>query len=150
MIPTARATALIQHLQDTYGAHCDSTPTGAQWRRVLERSDPLTLVNFFKLRQRAVYPNPEEGISGQEAFSRYTAQSIPAVARAGGSFLFVGQFGGTFIGPDEEWDLVAIASYPSAEALVRLFEDPTYAEVYPHRTAACAAQKVLLGTPMPS
>lgn len=126
-----------QKIDDLVAAFGDggdgSTPTRDQWRRALGRSDdkPITLLNLFKIRDQA-------------AFDRYAEISIPAMQKAGGKFLLIAPCVGTFLGEEEDWDLVAIGSYPDAGSLLRLFDDPEYRAAFPYRSAACARQKVLI------
>ena len=130
-----------------YGAGEDgSCPTAEQWERLLSRpaDRPVTLVNFFKIRGEADYETGEQGISGQDAFSRYAAISIPTMERVGGKFLYVGPCQGAFLGEEEDWDLIAVGSYPDLEALVALYSDEGYRAVFHHRAAACEKQKVLV------
>lgn len=141
----------LRQLGEWYGDGQDGAcPTSDQWRRILERpaDKPITLINFFKLRESARYPvgaQPDEGeISGQDAFGRYSAVSMPTMQRVGGRFLLVGPFEGMFQGEDEDWDLVAIGSYPDLQAFLGLYTDPDYRAVFHHRTAACARQKVIV------
>lgn len=110
-----------------------NTPTGAQWRHVLQRdaTAPITLINFFKIRDQA-------------AFDRYAETSIPAMQAVGGEFLLIAPFEGMFLGEAEDWDLVAIGRYPNVAALLELFDNPDYAAAFPHRTVACARQKVMI------
>lgn len=143
--------APISKLIACYGDGIDGTsPMANQWQRVVERApgQPLTLVNFFKLRQVAVYRQDIPGVkttcSGQEAFDRYAAVSMPTLAKVGGRFLLVAPFEGMVIGEDEDWDLVAIGTYPNGKALRLLFDDTDYQACFVHRTAACERQKVYL------
>ncbi len=140
--------AVIARLIDWYGNGQDgSAPTKEQWRRTLESltEGPLTLVNLFKLREKAQYSDTKEKVSGQEAFDRYASVSVPAMERAGGAFLYLGPFAGTFLGEDEDWDMVVIGQYPDVSNLLKLFEDPLYRDAFHHRTAACLRQKVYVG-----
>ncbi len=127
-----------------------ASPTRNQWQCIANRPDsnPVTLVNFFKLRGRAVYSQNPAGVddpgTGQDAFDRYAQVSIPTLAKVGGKFLLVAPFEATFVGEDEDWDLVAIGSYPNSASLLALFEDADYRAVFFHRTAACGRQKVIV------
>lgn len=129
-----------------------ASPTTDQWQRIFEmpEDDPITLINFFKLNDVANYPTGidviDTNVSGEEAFNRYAAVSIPTMERVGGRFLLVGPFAGTFLGIEEDWDLIAIGQYPNLEALISLYSDEHYRGVFVHRTAACRAQKVLIAT----
>ena len=134
-----------------YGDGSDgASPTKSQWRHVVNRpaDSPVTLVNFFKLRARALYTDDMAGLgeaaTGQDAFDRYAAVSVPTLDKVGGKFLLVAPFEETFVGGDEDWDLIAIGSYPNSAALLALFEDTDYRGAFPHRTAACERQKVVV------
>ena len=141
----------VRRLLDWYGEGAGgSAPTAAQWRRVLERpaEGPITLINFFKMRDRAHYPEssdaPDRPGSGEEAFARYAEVSVPSLEKVGGRFLLLAPFEASFLGEEEDWDLVAIGSYPNTHAMLALYEDPDYRAVFFHRVAACARQKVLI------
>jgi len=119
------------------------------WTRLESASgQPVTLVNFFKLRAEAVYspdfPGGDANVDGQTAFNRYAAVSMPTLVKVGGQFLAAAPFGGTFVGESEDWDIVAIGTYPDAEALLSLYETPEYQQAYAHRNAACITQRVSL------
>jgi uncharacterized protein (DUF1330 family) len=125
-------------LSNAYGN--EMAPTAGQWRHMLAgpADAPITIINFFKLR-----PVAGEG-SGLQAMMSYAAVSGPALSKVGGRFLVSGPFEGTFMGDDEDWDLVAIASYPDREALLALLDDADYREAWRHRVAAVERQKVLI------
>ena len=118
-----------------------STPTQLQWQRVLNlpSNEPLTLVNFFKFRARAEYHNSEahQGLSGEEAFNKYAEVSVPCMQQAGGSFLFLGNYKGDFIGEEEPWDMIVVGQYPTLENFKALYSDDAYIAAFRHRTAAC-------------
>lgn len=75
---------------------------------------------------------------------RYAAVSGPTLEKVGGRFLLSGPFETTLIGDDEDWDLVAIGSYPSREALLALFDDGAYRDAWGHRVAAVERQRVVV------
>lgn len=137
----------VKQLCEWYGDGRDGTcPAPAQWRHILERpaATALTLINFFKLRDVAAYPDAAEAASGQQAFSRYAEVSMPTMERVGGRFLLVGPYEGMFLGEPEDWDLIAVGSYPDTEAVMALYADPGYRAAFRHRAAACARQKVVI------
>lgn len=144
----------VNRMVDQFGHWYASAATGTcpspdQWTRILARDPdrPFALMNFFKLREIARYePDQDDGVpvSGEEAFARYSAISIPTMDRVGGSFLLVGSFQGSFVGGDENWDLIAVGRYPNLEAFQGLYGDEAYQSVFHHRTAACERQKVLI------
>lgn len=138
----------VEDVMDAYGgAAWSRLPGNEVWEQILGAGDAkVTLINFFKFRERADYSHTEisenRDVTGKEAFDRYAAVSGDCLTKAGGHFLLVAPFGGTFIGEDIAWDLIAIGSYPNAEAIVSLFEQDDYRQAYVHRTAACDAQRV--------
>lgn len=125
-------------------------PTRDQWVRALDgpMDRPVTLINLFKFRDVAQYATPvsaeDATLSGQEAFGRYASVSMPVMERIGGRFLLVGPSEGTFLGEEEDWDLIAIGSYPDRHALLNLYSNADYRAAFKHRTAACARQKVVM------
>jgi uncharacterized protein (DUF1330 family) len=127
-----RAARFTAHYGEQHG------PTRAQWRRMLSGrgGTPITLINFFKLNNT--------GGGGLEAMMRYASISGPTLEKMGGRFLLSGPFETTFIGDDEDWDIVAIASYPDRAALVALHEDEAYRHAWADRVAAVARQRVLI------
>jgi uncharacterized protein (DUF1330 family) len=142
----------LEQLVTLYGDGGDGTcPTPAQWTRILNHPEdqPLVLINMFKLRDTADYEeelnDTGPNVSGEEAFGRYAAVSMPTMERVGGQFLHVGPAGGTFLGEEEDWDIIAIGRYPNVEAFLGLYTDPAYQKAFSHRTAACARQEVHIG-----
>lgn len=141
----------VQQLCAWYGDGQEgSAPSADQWRQILERptNESITLINFFKYRQIAEYPpdslQSRERISGQDAFQLYASVSIPTMEQVGGKFLLVGPFEGMFLGEAEDWDLIAIGTYPNLESFMGLYTDPDYRAASRHRTAACERQKVIV------
>ena len=148
MTANQSASARIDSLTAVYGDGADGVaPSARQWAALFNRDPdaPVTLVNFFKMRQTADYPEgAEEGGSGRDAFERYSTVSVPTMEAAGGRFLLAAPAAGAFCGPEEDWDLIVVGTYPDMHALFRLFENPDYQACYRHRTAACAKQKVIV------
>lgn len=139
----------VDQLVAWYGDGADGAgPTPAQWRHIVARpaDSPVTLLNFFKLRAHAYYAKEavDNPGTGQDAFDRYAAVSMPTLQKVGGKFLLVAPFEEMFVGEKEDWDLIAIGSYPDSAALLALFEDADYRAVFFHRTAACERQRVVV------
>lgn len=146
----AESSPRVGGLIERYGDGLDgSSPTAAQWARLLEgpADAPITLINLFKLRTTARYAHPTESsaspLSGGEAMMRYAAVSGSALEKVGGRFLLTAPFEASLMGDEEDWDMVAIGSYPSRDALLALFQDEDYAEAFRHRAAATERQRVL-------
>lgn len=138
----------VEGLLEAYRGARGAAPSRAQWRSLLTlpADQPVTLLNFFKFRSHARYPADAEttGLSGQDAFGRYAAVSAPALEAVGGRFVLLAPFGGSLVGEDEDWDLIAAGSYPGPDAVFALFEGEAYRDAYRHRVAACERQKVLV------
>ncbi len=138
----------VDSLVACYGDGVDgNAPTQAQWRRVLERDpdQPFALINFFQFRKIADYQSAQSSaISGEDAFDKYAAVSIPSMKAAGGEFLLVAPFAGSFLGDEEDWNLVAIGKYPNLQAFLSLYQNEEYIRAFAHRTAAVAQQKVMV------
>jgi uncharacterized protein (DUF1330 family) len=141
----------LHELARWYGPGEDgSCPTRSQWQAILERpaDQAVSLVNFFRFRDHAAYPEgtPEFGaaISGEEAFGKYAAVSVPTLERVGGRFVLMGPSEGSFVGPDESWHLIAAATYPDLASIMALYTDADYIQAFRHRTAGCADQKVFV------
>lgn len=141
----------VDRLIAWYGDGQDgSSPTAEQWRQLVARDPdaPVTFVNFFKMREQAkpaeTMPAAATSETGEDAFSRYASVSVPTVEKVGGKFLLLAPFEASFIGDTEDWDLIAVGAFPTAEAALALYEDADYRGVYPLRTAGCARQKVVM------
>ena len=150
MDPDRNRMQRIETIIAGYGCGASSgMPDRAAWAVVaaLREDQPVTLINFFAFRDIAQYhgaSDDPEPVSGETAFGRYTDVSLGCVTEVGGHFLLVAPFGHGFIGPREHFDLAAIATYPSIENLLGLYELAEYRRAYPHRTAACRDQRVSL------
>lgn len=140
----------VENLMHWYEAEqTGARPSQAQWQHILSlpKDKPITLINFFKFREEARYQaNGNEPVSGSDAFGRYAAVSIPTMETIGGKFLHVGPSAGSFLGEEEDWDLIAIGSYPDVDALYALYSDEDYREAFHHRSAAVERQKVVACT----
>ena len=134
---------IIAEMTTAYGEGSDA-PSRRQWEALLAlpRETPVTLINFFRFREKADYGDESVQKSGEEAFNDYAAVSVPTLEKVGGSFRIIAPFAASLIGPDEDWSLSVMASYPDIDAVLALFRDDSYREAYRHRAAACADQRV--------
>ncbi len=122
--------------------HLDPDPDAA--RALFSRPDtgPVVMLNLLRFREQADYsatPDlaPPEPISGEAAYARYSAHTLPFLAASGGSVLFQGTAGNWFIGPaDERWDHVLLVRQASLAAFRAFASDPAYLAGLGHRTAA--------------
>lgn len=125
------------------------TPTHAQWQALItaEAGGPIHVINFVKLRAQARYDTDaaEPETTGLQAFMRYGAGSAPRIQAVGGTMTFGGRQERTFIGDDEDWDIIVTATYPDRRSFVRLFLDADYRDAFRHRRAAVDRYRAVIG-----
>lgn len=103
---------------------------------------PIYMVNLLKFREKAVYEDGREtGLSGEEAYDLYGAGVSRLLLKHGGAPMFGAKVERLMLGEVEElWDKVAIAMYPSRQAMLEMMMDPEMAEISAHRSAGLAGQ----------
>ena len=134
----------IEELVSLYGEG-KNYPSRDQWETLLagDLEKPLTVVNFFKLYERANSTIINEPMSGEEAFGKYAETSVPKVAQVGGHFVLRGFVEGDFIGKDlEKWHIIAIGQYPKRENFLELLMEQDYKNAFKYRQAAVENQNV--------
>jgi uncharacterized protein (DUF1330 family) len=95
--------------------------------------------------------------SGAGAYREYSDQVIKMVEDRGGKVIWTGRPESVLIGDSDadEWDLVALVSYPSRAAFIEMVTSPNYEQAHTHRERgldrtvllACEQLVSLLGTP---
>jgi len=126
-------------------------PTQEAGRAFFQRgiAGPVVMLNLLRFRAVADYAAhpelaPPAAISGAEAFERYVANTLPYLARSGGSLMFMGAGGPFLIGPqDERWDRVMLVRQSSVPAFLAFAEEAGYLAGLGHRTAALADSRLL-------
>jgi len=103
---------------------------------------PIYMVNLLKFKDQAVY---EDGrpttLTGREAYDIYGAAVSQLLKEFGGAALFAADVERLMLGEVEElWDEVAIAMYPSRQAMLGMMQSPTMLEIAKHRAAGLAGQ----------
>ena len=103
---------------------------------------PFTMVNLLKFRDRAEYPDGSGAhLSGREAYQRYAVAVQQCLASVGARGIYAGEVTGLLLGEIEEnWDMIALAEYPSLDAMREMVSSPEYAAAAVHRTAGLAGQ----------
>jgi uncharacterized protein (DUF1330 family) len=73
--------------------------------------------------------------SGAGAYREYSDQVVRMVESRGGKVIWTGRPENVLIGDSEadDWDLVALVSYPSRAAFVDMVTSPKYEEAHTHR-----------------
>jgi len=122
-------------------------PTGEQIKRLLEEGPegPIIMLNLLKFRDKATYAadarEPER--TGAEAYNVYSQTALRKVGEVGGEIFFASPAHAAVVGPEDEWDLVALVRYPSRHAFLNMVADPEYQACSHHRTAALANSRLI-------
>jgi uncharacterized protein (DUF1330 family) len=132
--------------------HIDPTREQFDAFKALPRDAPIAMLNLVRYRQRAAYPDCHDcaalGLTGAEAYARYSEESGPIFRRVGGSVIWSGAPRLVLIGPaDEAWDTAFVAFYPSAQAFLEMVTDPAYRVAVVHRRAAVATSRLIRCAP---
>jgi uncharacterized protein (DUF1330 family) len=103
---------------------------------------PMVMVNLLKFKDKATYPDGRDlDLSGRDAYSRYGAGVVACLAKVGGRVVYSGPVSGILLGDVEEmWDAVALAYYPSPQAMLQMVALPEYQAIEIHRYAGLAGQ----------
>jgi uncharacterized protein (DUF1330 family) len=104
--------------------------------------EPIYMVNLLKFKEKAVYPDGRETtLTGREAYDIYGAAVSELLKEFGGEAVFAADVERLMLGEVEElWDEVAIAMYPSRDAMLQMMISPKMQEISIHRTAGLAGQ----------
>lgn len=105
-------------------------------------TEPMVMVNLLKFKDMAEYPDGRDaGLTGREAYLRYGAAVQKCLEMVGGRAVFSGDVTGLVLGDVEElWDMVALAYYPSPQAMLQMVALPEYQGIEIHRFAGLAGQ----------
>lgn len=125
-------------------------PERETWERfkALPRDRPIQMLNMIKLRPLAEYPphHPDhgKGMTGRQAYDAYGREGAAIFQRIGGRQVWSASPEMTVIGPKgEDWDLIFVVEYPSADAFMSMIFDPEYREHIRLRTAAVADSRLI-------
>src|ERR1700693_5369876 len=105
-------------------------PTDQQLADLIASTEegPLVMLNLLRFKERA--DGVDEGISGAEAYARYSAATEPFLRAVGGRLRAALQAQETVIGPEgREWDLVLLVEYPSRAKFTEMAANPEYLKV---------------------
>ncbi len=104
--------------------------------------EPIYMVNLLKFKEKAEYDDGREtSLTGREAYDIYSAAVSELLKEFGGLAIFAAEVERLMLGEVEElWDEVAIARYPSRQAMLQMMMSPTMQEIGVHRAAGLAGQ----------
>lgn len=126
-------------------------PTQAAGRAFVMRqlSGSVVMLNLLRFRDIADYAAtpelaPSSPITGEQAFERYIAHTMPYLHASGGRIEFLGSGGAWLIGPpDERWDMMMLIRQQSAESFLSFATHREYLAGLGHRTAALEDSRLL-------
>jgi hypothetical protein len=110
---------------------------------------PVVMLNLLRFRRVADYsatPHlaPSEPISGEQAYARYIAHTLPFLEASGGEVIFVGKGGALLVGPsNERWDAAMLVRQSSANAFLSFATNPEFLAGMGHRQAALEDSRLL-------
>lgn len=104
--------------------------------------EPIYMVNLLKFREKAEYADGRQtSLTGREAYDIYAAEVSELLQEFGGAAIFAAEVERLMLGEVEElWDEVAIAMYPSRQAMMQMMMSPKMQEIGVHRAAGLAGQ----------
>lgn len=107
-----------------------------------EEDGAFVMVNLLKFKDKAEYPDGRDtDLSGAEAYALYGAAVVERLAAVGAKPRYSGPVTGLMLGEvEEKWDMIALAEYPSLEAMKMMIISPEYQAISVHRTAGLAGQ----------
>ena len=119
-------------------------PNEAQLKGFFEpgAEGPIFMVNLLKFKARAEYEDGRvSDLTGEQAYGLYGDAVSMLLKEFGGGAIFSGTVERLMLGEVEElWDKVAIAMYPSRQAMLEMMQSPKMQEIGAHRAAGLAGQ----------
>jgi uncharacterized protein (DUF1330 family) len=118
------------------------TPTREQFTEFAHgRSEgEVVMINLLHFARPDAEPDPKpdaatKTTTGAGAYRDYSDQVVKMVESRGGKVIWTGRPENVLIGDSEadDWDLVALVSYPSRAAFIDMVTSPKYEEAHTHR-----------------
>jgi uncharacterized protein (DUF1330 family) len=119
-------------------------PTAEQIQQLVSDPDPgpVVMLNLLRFKDRA--DGLDAGVSGAEAYARYSVAAQPFLEGVGGRLLSAVRPSQSVIGPEQsEWDLVLLVEYPSRAKFLEMATNEEYLKVHAHREAALADSRLI-------
>jgi uncharacterized protein (DUF1330 family) len=106
------------------------------------KDGPIYMVNLLRYKDKAEYEDGRETeLSGREAYGLYATAVSELLQEFGGGGMFKADVERLMLGQVEDlWDEVAIAQYPSRQAMLDMMMSPRMQEIGQHRAAGLAGQ----------
>jgi uncharacterized protein (DUF1330 family) len=102
----------------------------------------IYMVNLLKFKDKAEYADGREtDLTGEEAYGLYSQGVQELLKKHGGAITFAAPITGLRLGEVEElWNTIAIAMYPSRQAMREMMMSPEMTEISEHRAAGLEGQ----------
>lgn len=130
-------------------AYFEPTPQAGRAFFARGISGSVVMLNLLRFRATADYSAnpalaPASPISGEAAYRRYMAHTLPHLKKSGGEVLFYGEGGAFLVGPSEErWDVAMLVRQSSVAAFLAFASDHAYLAGIGHRLAALEDSRLL-------
>jgi len=123
------------------------TPNKDQFLALAESEQEGEVVMLNLLR----YQDDEGGGAGggEQAYRRYGDEAVKMVEERGGSVVWMGKPDQVLIGDESanQWDAVALVSYPNRKAFLDMVSQPEYEKAHEHRERGLSDTVVIAMTP---
>jgi len=126
------------------------------WTEQLELSNnqPIWMLNFLEYTEKANFAADveyasTEPISGAKAYAEYGDRMATSLASVGGRIVWRSTAPKQLSGIDDgRWHEIAIATYPSAKALLTMYARPAYRAAHVYRNAGLARTRLVATQPI--
>ena len=114
------------------------------------RSDDTTETKAKAETKTKTEPEAADDSQGKGAYREYSDQVVKMVEARGGKVIWTGRPESVLIGDSDadDWDLVALVSYPSRSAFIDMVTSPKYEEAHTHRERGLDRTVLLACEPM--
>ncbi|WP_298346310.1 DUF1330 domain-containing protein [uncultured Algibacter sp.] len=133
--------------------YIDATPeSGKKFYQDFHNKGKIVMLNLLKFREKADYKNleqiqPDETISGEEAYKLYMKNTLPELKKAGSRIIYYGKSNDFLIGPEsEKWDAILIVEHESVMKFMEFAQSEDYLKNAGHRTAGLEDSRLLPST----
>ena len=126
------------------------------WTQQLELSDdkPIWMLNFLEYAKQANFEAqtehaPAKPVSGAQAYGEYGKRMATSLAAVGGRVAWRSTAVKPLSGTDDgQWHEIAIATYPSTQALMTMYAQPAYRAAHVYRKAGLARTRLVATQPI--
>ena len=126
------------------------------WTKQLELSNnqPIWMLNFLEYAEEANFEADAEyalavPISGAKAYAEYSGRMATSLASVGGRIAWRSSAAKQLSGTDDgQWHEIAIATYPSIQALLTMYARPAYRAAHVYRNAGLARTRLVATQPI--